>query len=373
MLYAGSIAANNSKLPMPDENGLVGINPSEADRYYQMSLDASRALLPAPFGSGSFALRPGGNTSTYRDIFTDVGSGSDTESIMIQRFNGLGGKVNDHEILFLPRAEQNHVNWGAVVNVYLHNFEWFEYRDGTPGTMLPDGSAPLRDNIGAGIFYDLDQLFADKDPRMDASIAYPGFSINGSPAYFHRSVTDPAAAAAAGVPTSSPGQNRNKSAACVYKRANERNPSYVFGDGANSLIIFRIAEIYLNYAEAAFGLNQTATALDAVNAIRSRAGISTLTTIDIDAIKQERKVELIFEQHRFWDLRRWRDAEPILSVNNPGVHFDYDVANGTYAIVPRTNTDTHQRLFKPEDYYLPIPLSEIQSNDALIQNPGFRL
>ena len=74
-------------------------------------------------------------------------------------------------------------------------------------------------------------------------------------------------------------------------------------------LLYRLGEIYLNCAEAAQELSNSADALKYVNLIRERAGISLLSSIDMAKIKQERRVELCLgEAHRYWDLRRWRDA-----------------------------------------------------------------
>lgn len=67
-------------------------------------------------------------------------------------------------------------------------------------------------------------------------------------------------------------------------------------------------EILLNFSEAALELGKSAEALDAINQIRDRAGIARLASIDREKIRHERKVELAFENHRYWDLRRWRTA-----------------------------------------------------------------
>lgn len=134
--------------------------------------------------------------------------------------------------------------------------------------------------------------------------------------------------------------------------------------------IMRTAELYLNYAEA---LNEvegpTARVYELVNTIRTRAKCLPLPTgLNQDEmrkrIRHERKVELVFENHRFWDVRRWMIAE---DVDNRVVHrvvVDED-GNITYPVF-------QNRVFNPEKHYLfPIPQSEIDKNPALIQNPGW--
>lgn len=371
MLYAGSIAKNDSKLPF-HKDGLVGIDAAQSSEYYQKSLEASKVLLPAPFGTGSYKLRPGATVADYRKIFDDIGSGNDTETIMYQQFNGDGGIENAADVALLPRALPEHVNWGASMNAYFETLLWYDYRDGTSGKLLPDGSGMLADNVGPNKFYDLKKLLGNRDPRFTASVAYPGFTLNGTPAYFHSAVTDQASADEAGVPRVAPNQNRIRSALAIYKTANTSTPVPIAGLGDNNYLVMRLGEIYLNYAEAAFALGQTADALAAVNAIRDRAGMPLLESVTLDGIKYERKIELAFEDHRYWDLRRWREAEEPLSQQYTGVMWTWNVADNTYSI-NLVNAENRTRLFKPQNYYLPIPLDNIQNNDALIQNPGYEL
>jgi len=130
------------------------------------------------------------------------------------------------------------------------------------------------------------------------------------------------------------------------------------------------AELYLNSAEA---LNEvegpTNRVYDLVNTIRTRANCIELPAgLNQDQmrerIRHERRVELVFENHRFWDVRRWMIAE---MVDNKSVHrvmVDED-GNITYPVF-------QNRVFNPEKHYLfPIPQSELDKNQALEQNPGW--
>lgn len=134
--------------------------------------------------------------------------------------------------------------------------------------------------------------------------------------------------------------------------------------------IIRSAELYLNYAEA---LNEvegpTARVYELVNTIRTRANCIPLPTgltqeTMRERIRHERRIELVFENHRFWDVRRWMIAE---KVDNKVVHrveVDED-GSITYPVF-------QNRIFNPEKHYLfPIPQSEIDKNKALEQNPGW--
>jgi hypothetical protein len=142
-------------------------------------------------------------------------------------------------------------------------------------------------------------------------------------------------------------------------------------------IRYRYAEVVLNYAE---GMNEAwgptddrygLTATEALNMIRTRTavGLSALSGLNQDdlrdAIKQERRVELAFEDHRYWDLRRWKDAELVLSQPIMGVVIGDDNTTATEVQV----TD---RVFESKMNFYPIPENAIiRSNGVLTQNEGW--
>jgi hypothetical protein len=154
----------------------------------------------------------------------------------------------------------------------------------------------------------------------------------------------------------------------------------------------RYAEVLLNYAEAmneAFGpdvdgLGIGKTALQAVNEVRTRAkyvagkseylgltgGMPPLTTGSKDQVRtkihHERRVELSYEEHRFWDVRRWK----VLPSTMTDIKAQIPVykKNGTLEYVIKT-IDT--RYFDAKMYRMPIPQSELLANPLLVQNPGW--
>lgn len=131
-------------------------------------------------------------------------------------------------------------------------------------------------------------------------------------------------------------------------------------------IIIRYAEILLNYAEAmneAYGPNADhgygMTAMQAVNEIRRRAGMpvlpSSLTQDGLrERIRNERRVELAFEGHRFWDVRRWMIAEEALGSPVHGV--EINKRGGTFQY---KKVEVEDRIFDTKMYFYPIPQSEI--------------
>ncbi len=139
-------------------------------------------------------------------------------------------------------------------------------------------------------------------------------------------------------------------------------------------IVMRLAEFYLDFAEAAFYATGSAnddkfgmSANDAVNVLRKRSDIQMpLFTEDGDAwvkrYERERLVELAFENHRFWDVRRWKKG---------GEYFK-NITVATITDGGNTLTRTAKTRNWEDKYYLfPIPQSEILINGKLVQNPGW--
>ena len=149
----------------------------------------------------------------------------------------------------------------------------------------------------------------------------------------------------------------------------------------HSWILFRYAEILLNYAEAmneAYGpdtdpFGDGKTARWAVNEVRGRVGMPPVTASDEtemrNRIKHERRIELAFEDHRFWDVRRWgkADAESALGVPVKGVSVTKTETGFTYA-----TKIVGTRTFQEKMMLYPIPQSEIlRSAGKIEQNPGW--
>ena len=138
---------------------------------------------------------------------------------------------------------------------------------------------------------------------------------------------------------------------------------------------FRYAEILLNYAEACIELGEDAEACRYINMIRHRAGLPDINlTGDTlkEAYRHERRIELCFEDHRFFDVRRW--------VIGPEAYHPVTRAIVVYPLNPDHTTATEptirhevweQRAWNDKAYFLPILRDEMDKNSLLIQNPGY--
>ncbi|RNC65958.1 RagB/SusD family nutrient uptake outer membrane protein [Proteiniphilum sp. X52] len=148
----------------------------------------------------------------------------------------------------------------------------------------------------------------------------------------------------------------------------------------HSWITFRLGEFYLNYAEAVFNYLGSAdatsaefplSAREAVNVVRNRQGVQMppletgLAPDDFwKRYSNERMVELAFEGHRFWDVRRWKEGEKFKSIDRMRITRN---ADGSYTYT----RSTQNRIWDNKMYLFPIPQAERLKNPNLTQNPGY--
>lgn len=143
---------------------------------------------------------------------------------------------------------------------------------------------------------------------------------------------------------------------------------------------FRYAEILLNYAEACIELGQEQEARDVLNQIRRRAGMPEFTAAVTgtelkDEYRNERRIELAFEEHRFFDVRRWMIAPQVMNENAGGIEITVrgtDRADrSTYYDYKYKIISVQNRKWDDKMYFLPIQFEEMKRNPLLKQNPGY--
>lgn len=225
-------------------------------------------------------------------------------------------------------------------------------------------SGLLPDQPGSG--FNPEAPYANRDPRFIASIFFNGTTFKQQPVLTHIGGKD------------GPGQSINATKTGYYMRKFTTQDA-TWNQASNALIrrpwvLLRFAEVLLNYAEAqneAEGPDPSV--YDAINRVRARAGVNMpplpagLSQEGMrERIRRERRIELSFEEHRFFDVRRWMEGPETLGGPVSGMRitprdggFDYE----------RFVVET--RVFDERMYLFPIPQSEINNTTNLEQNPGY--
>jgi hypothetical protein len=296
-------------------------------------------------------------TGGYANLFTDA-TAANTETIFARLYTKNAG----HTHLEIANGPNGYGGWGG--NLPLQNLVDDYQMDN--GKSITDGTSG----------YNAQNPYVNRDPRFYATIVYNGSTYRG-----------------ATVETFTPGgkdskdgpENWNTSKTGYYlkKYMNDAYPlQNPWGNaGFQPWYYIRYAEILLNFAEAsneASGADvvpagATLSARTAVNLVRARAGMPALAaglsqTAMRDAIRNERRIELAFEEHRFYDVRRWKIAD--VTENRPaqGINITRSGSTLTYA----TKVALDGRAFAAKHYWLPIPRAEIQaSGNKIQQNTGY--
>ena len=407
MLYAGSIAKYNNLMaaPITLPHGEVGIPAARAAYFYESSLAASKAIIE----SGAYQLyeaNPDKGMNFYEALTVKNGNNEVIMAVDYAVSQGLRHQFTLENIPRSLRQDVDNVSGSSALSPSLNLVESFEYLDGSAGMLKGVGTGSnTADGQANWIYYDSpDAIFADKDPRLYGTIILPGSTFAGQALNIQAGVyvwnttankydrvegTLNSQYSDGGVLTGGDGPLRNEnyvSATGFYLRKYLDSAPGAATSAVRSdiwWVRFRLGEIYLNAAEAAFELDRP-EAVSYVNRLRERAGFgpNSLTNLSLARIMNERKVELAFEDHRVWDLRRWRVAHELWdgTTTNPNANiyvlFPYRIVrpghpnHGKYVFdkfrSPRT---TRPRYFRYGNYYAEIPQSVINNNPKIVRNP----
>ena len=206
------------------------------------------------------------------------------------------------------------------------------------------------------------QPFENRDARLGATIL-----MNMAPFKGKKVATYPEGADA------SPNPNATKTGYYLRKFLNEDVNIQTGGSSSGHVVpLFRLAEIYLNYAEALNECDPTNPDIALyLNKVRNRASLPNVSALSQEqmraVIQHERRVELAFEEHRSWDVRRWKIASSTLGAPLMGVQIERKPLGG-YTYMP---VKVEQRVFQPKMYWYPIPQSEVLKLKQWKQNNGW--
>lgn len=227
-----------------------------------------------------------------------------------------------------------------------------------------DASNNIIANPGSG--YDPKNPYLNRDPRFYASILYDGCIFQDHEIEtFDGGIDSPLSSV---LPW-----NATMTGYYLYKFIDPSKSVNLRTDdlSTNPWIFFRYGEILLNYAEAKFELGDEDAARKSINLIRARVNMPPVNSSGVDLrnkIRHERRIELAFEGHRFFDVRRWKILEEVSTKQILGMQIrkaqNGDKSYDIKVVAPVAYYEQHLKL--------PIPRTEIdKSGGALIQNTGY--
>ncbi|SHN31348.1 Starch-binding associating with outer membrane [Cyclobacterium lianum] len=367
-LWSASIA----KFGTLADNQLTGIPSSRANEFYEKASAAARQVI----NSGNYSLLQGADP--VQTFFSIGVEDSNAETIFERIYNGV--EINHafaHQNQPTPYSEGQ----GSQMNPTLELVNHFENLDGTFSTpeLGPDN-----------LYADGDGPWANKDPRLYATVLFEGDLYAGNVVNLYEGIDPTVGGTNPDAIISEVGVSYNGKPSvgnASRRQANQFFPSTGFllkklvaeipfvpdDREAYNWKELRLGEMYLIVAESEFELGNMADAAMYLNFTRERVGLKPLNagTITRDRVRIERTSELIYEGHRWDDLRRWRTAQETLNGQIVGgVRVIYHDDSGQYYFLP-IQGETVQRLFRPEHYYNPITLARIETNGALVENPGY--
>jgi hypothetical protein len=410
-LHAASLAKYSDRAPISGtavDQKLVGLDKSAAAAYYKAAIEASEALI----SSGKFSLykpapaSPEEAAENYRKLFEDPNIALN-EVIFIKGFARPGaGTGHNYGIWYQPNQTANGWPHPGRMNPTLDLLDAYEsYTE--PGKSAPlvttETGNDLNDYNGfdPGKNYkrydDPAGIYKDKDARLWATAILPGTSWKGQKIIIQAGFIKPDGSPQlfGGEPVTANGKtyypygaadrtqysgfdtwggNNTRTGVSFKKFLNEGvNVAPGWNQTVSDWADFRYAEILLIYAEAIVesGTGTPAKGAQALNDVRRRAGHTRDIPLTIDNVIRERRVELAFENKRFWDLIRRREYHTLF--NNAVRHalipvLDLRVSPARYIFIRQTIQRLNPATFDYKQYYRSIP--GVGSN-GLVQNPQY--
>ena len=284
------------------------------------------------------------------DNYADSWKGDNAESILQFAYDAVNGPYHDFDSHYVPQCD----GWdnGGRGTPTQEMVECYEKADGTTidWSQWHEGASTVA------------PPYAELEPRFHASIIYRGCTWKGK-------VMDCSTDGENGVfipyREQSTVYGKTVTGYFLRKLLDENLTDIKNVKSSQTWVEIRYAEVLLNKAEAAFRLGgKLSEAQDAMNEVRDRVGLPAVYPTEgefFDRYRNERKVELAFEGHLFWDMRRWRLAH--IEYNNYRCH-GMKITGSVYEYV---DCDGADRWFEEKLYVLPVPSAELKNNRSGIK------
>ena len=364
LLYAASplYNGNTEMATFKNIDGAQMISQTYDAQKWKRAADAAKAVID--LNLYSLYKDPGGDViKSLQGVFLNAWN---SEQIFVRKAN----RLYEWDTHCMPRQAGGWCGIGPTQE----QVDAYFMKDG-----LPINESPLYSETG---FTDVNgvqvfNMYINREPRFYTDVTYQNSTFQGgnmsAPATISFFVSGPNGKN--GHPT-----DYTRTGYLIRKNVGTQTNSGSGGNGRRQerpIILFRLAEIYLNYAEA---LNEydpgNPDILTYLNLIRERAGIPQYGTgpdaLPVPAsqeemrekIRAERRIELAYEGHRWFDIRRWKIAPQVM-----GQMHGMDVNRDGNDFYKRVVASTH--LFRPAYYWFPISQYEMDRSRLFVQNPGW--
>lgn len=358
LLYAASPLMNEDvKIPA------VGYTTPEPDRWQKAAKAATEALNAAQAAGYELYNLDSDPSKNYQMIFMDNTAANKETLFARMGTNSAGGEsISSCDQYNNPNG---YGGWGG----------------NCPLQELVDAYEVVKDGVASKFDWNNPEEkanpYANRDPRFYATILYDGakWMTRNVETYFD---VDSNGNITGGGKDTKFGNDSWNASPTGYNMKKFMDEGYALNSWnfcARNWIHLRMAELYLNKAEALYNIGDEEGAREALKPVRERAGMPAVTATGTDlleAIKNERRIEFAFEEHRYFDVRRWKEAPKYFGSTVHAITIKkYPDGKKTYEVDKLRSDVGGDRKWDDKMYWLPITKAEIDKNPNLVQNPGY--
>lgn len=358
LLYAASPLMNED-VKIPE----VGYTTPEPDRWQKAAKAATEALDAAQAAGYELYNLDGDPSKNYQMIFMDNTAANKETLFARMGTNSAGGEsISSCDQYNNPNG---YGGWGG----------------NCPLQELVDAYEVVKDGVASKFDWNNPEEkanpYANRDPRFYATILYDGakWMTRNVETYFD---VDSNGNITGGGKDTKFGNDSWNASPTGYNMKKFMDEGYALNSWnfcARNWIHLRMAELYLNKAEALYHTGDEEGAREALKPVRQRAGMPAVTATGADlleAIKNERRIEFAFEEHRYFDVRRWKEAPKYFGSTVHAITIKkYPDGKKTYEVDKLRSDVGGDRKWDDKMYWLPISKSEMDKNPNLVQNPGY--
>ncbi|MEX2594335.1 MAG: RagB/SusD family nutrient uptake outer membrane protein [Anditalea sp.] len=357
---------------------VFGVENPDPEKYFQLAEQAAEAVM----NTGIYEIYSTGNSEWDYFMFGEIDYSNNQEVLLWKKYDLSLNQGHARQFQIANGKSGGTGLTKSLVDSYL-------CRDGNPIYLSGGSTNPLYEGDGT-----LNKVVSNRDPRLRQTVFTPGFPlqiIGADTVKFTRPVID------------EPAHTKNTTGYQISKTLNFDPIHHITTEtlpvGYTGWIIFRYAEVLLNYAEAKAELG-TLTQSDvdkSIKLLRDRVSMPNLILSDIqpdpnwqfptlsptiNEIRRERRVELVLEGFRWDDIARWAAAdELIVGKRFLGAKFnstDYSDLSPSDFRLTNGYFDDYKEVLPAgfgfevgRDYLSPISTQELTLNPELVQNPGW--